>query len=262
MTNATGTTDRNDLWRHNNGTNTAIHMPTQGCMTRPTGHSGFQNNSLNSSDARNGPTCFKCGEQGHMRLDCRERVFCTLCRTHNHDTKARRRQHNNIPSPTNSHIATGYHPTATPPPLIGTTMAAQQAHQTGTHNNGPLFQNFFENNQPRTSTTIHTPFDGASPEPSANVMEGLTQIITQVTNNNKRDEASKQMMKNIKIFDGSNKAECITWLSQVEAAARFTNTAFRELICQSMAPTMLHVLSELSALTSNEDINNTILTNY
>ena len=57
-------------------------------------------------------------------------------------------------------------------------------------------------------------------------MEGLTQIITQVTNSNKGDEASKQMMKNIKIFDGSNKAECITWLSQVEAAARFTNTPF------------------------------------
>ena len=98
--------------------------------------------------------------------------------------------------------------------------------QTGTHNNGPLFQNFLENNQPRTSTTIHTPFNGTSPAPSVNVMEGLTQIMTQVANNNKRDEASKQMMKNIKIFDGSNKEECITWLSQVEAAAKFTNTPF------------------------------------
>ena len=57
--------------------------------------------------------------------------------------------------------------------------------------------------------------------------EALTQIIAQVTqvaNNNKKDEVNKQMMKNIKIFDGTNKAECITWLSQVESAARFTNT--------------------------------------
>ena len=171
------------------------------------------------------------------------------------------KQHN-IPSSTNSHITAGYHPTATPPPLIGTTPATQQAHQTGTHNNRPLFQNLFENNQPRNSTTIHTPFNGASPPPSANMMEGLTQIITQVANNNKKDEVSKQMMKNIKIFNGSNKAECITWLSQVEAAARFANTSFRELICQSMAPAMLHVLSELSALASDEDIKNAILTNY
>ena len=62
------------------------------------------------------------------------------------------------------------------------------------------------------------------------------------------------MMKNIKIFDGSNKAQCITWLSQVEAAARFTEKPFRELICQSMALTMLHVFSELPAHASDEDI--------
>ena len=125
-----------------------------------------------------------------------------------------------------------------------------------------MFPNLFENNQPRTSTTIHTLFNGASPAPSANMTEALTQIITQVANSNKKDEVSKQMMKNIKIFDSSNKAECITWLSQIEAAARFTNTPFCELICQSMAPTMLHVLSELSALATNEDIKNTILANY
>ena len=166
-----------------------------------------------------------------MRVDCRERVFCTHCRTQNHDTKACRKHHNNARSPTNSHITAGYHPTATPPPLMGAAATTQQAHQTDAHNNGPLFQNLFENNQSRTSTMIHTPFYGASPAPSANMMEGLTQIITQVTNSNKKDEVSKQMMKNFKIFDGSNKAECITWLSQVEAAARFTNTPFCELIC-------------------------------
>ena len=70
------------------------------------------------------------------------------------------------------------------------------------------------------------------------------------------------MMKNIKIFDSSNKAECITWLSQVEAVAKFTNTPFRELICQSMAPAMLHVFSDLSALASDADIKEAILTNY
>ena len=120
----------------------------------------------------------------------------------------------------------------------------------------------FENNQPRTNNTAYTLFNGTSPAPSANMMEALKQIITQVTNSNKKDDVSKQMMKNIKIFDGSNKAECITWLSQVEAAAKFTNTPFRELVCQSMAPAMLHVLSELSALATDEDIKNVILTNY
>ena len=120
----------------------------------------------------------------------------------------------------------------------------------------------FSNNQPRTSITIHTPFNGTSPAPSANMTEALAQALTQVANSNKKDEVSKQMMKNIKIFDGSSKTECINWLSQVEAAARFSNTPFHELICQSMAPAMLHVFSELSALASDEDIKNVILTNY
>ena len=138
------------------------------------------------------------------------------------------------------------------------TMAATQP--TRTHNN-PLF-NLLDNNQPRTSTIMHTPHNGTSLAMPADLVEGITQIMNQVTSNNKRDDASKKMMKNIKIFDGSNKAECITWLSQVEAAAKFTNTPFQELISQSMAPAMLHVFSDLSALASDTDIKEAILTNY
>ena len=45
---------------------------------------------------------------------------------------------------------------------------------------------------------IHTPYNGTSPAAPDNIIEGLTQIMTQVTNNNKKEDASKQMMKNIK----------------------------------------------------------------
>ena len=262
-TNVTSITGRNDMWRRNNIPSTTTNTIPHRMSTRPTSHNGLHNNnSPDSSDSRNGSTCFRCGEQGHIRAECRERVFCSHCKTYNHDTKACRKQHNNIPSPAHSQIATGYHPTATPPPLMGTTAATQQTHQTGTHNNNPLFQNLLDNNQPRTSTMIQILHNGTSPAVPADLVEGITQYMNQVANNNKRDDASKQMMKNIKIFDGSNKAECITWLSQVEAAARFTNTPFCELICQSMAPAMLHVFSELSALASNTDIKKAILTNY
>ena len=81
MTNATGATGSNDPWRYNIGTNTATHMNLQGCTARPTGHNNLHTNSPNSSDNRNSPTCFKCGEQGHMKMECRERVFCAHCRT-------------------------------------------------------------------------------------------------------------------------------------------------------------------------------------
>ena len=173
VTNATNVAGHNEPWRQNNTTNTNSNTINHRTATRPTGHNGLQNdNPPNSSDPRNGLTCFRCGEQGHMRAECRKRVFCNHCRSYNHGTKACRKQHNNTPSPAHSQIATGYHPTVTPPPLMGTTAATQQ---TETHNN-PLF-NLLDNNQPRTSTIMHTPHNGTSLATPADLVEGITQIM-------------------------------------------------------------------------------------
>ena len=135
-TNVTDTAGRNKPWRRNNTTNISSNTFNHRTTTRPTGHNRLQtNNPSNPTDLRNGPTCFRCGEQGHMRGECRKRVFCNHCRSYNHDTKACRKQHDNTPSLTHSQIATGYYPLVTPPPLMGTAAATQP---TETHNN-PLF---------------------------------------------------------------------------------------------------------------------------
>ena len=107
-----------------------------------------------------------------MRVECRKRVFCNHCRSYNHDTKACRKQQDNTPSPTPSQIATGYHPTATPPPLMGATVATQP---TEVHNN--LLFNILNNNPPRTSTLMHTPYNGTSPAAPVDLIEGITQIM-------------------------------------------------------------------------------------
>ena len=172
-TNATDTVGHNKPWRRNNttsiGSNTFNHRTT----TRPTGCNGLQiNNPPNPTDLRNRLTCFRCGEQGHMRGECQRKVFCNHCRNYNHDTKACRKQHDNTPSPTHSQITTGYHPTVTPPPLMGTAAPTQP---TEPHNN-PLF-NLLDNNQPRTSTLIHTPHNGTSPTTPADLLDGITQIM-------------------------------------------------------------------------------------
>ena len=236
-TNTSKPINRNTTWRHNNNAGTTVGT--------------HRTMSVLGMDNRSGPICFRCRERGHLRFNCTERVFCDYCKTYNHNSRVCRKQPDNTPSPTGSQIAMGYHPTATPPPLTNSQPP-----------NNQFLQNLFENNQPRTSTMIQTPYTGASPTTPADLMEGLTQIINKATKSNKQDETTKQMMKNIKIFVGSNKAECINWISQVEAAAKFTNTPFRELICQSMAPAMLHIFSELSAMATKEDIKEAILTNY
>ena len=55
---------------------------------------------------------------------------------------------------------------------MGTTAATQP---TEMHNN-PLF-NLLDNNQPKTSTLIHTPHNGTSPATPADLIEGITQVM-------------------------------------------------------------------------------------
>ena len=163
--------------KYTNDTSTATCMDTQTHTMRQTSHNGFQHNLPNSSDNRCRPTCYRCGEQGHMKMDCKERVYCTNYRSANHDIKVCRKQWNNTPSPLNNHIPTGYHPTAIPPPLIGATSTGGQPTQQPNTNNGHLFQNLFENQIPRINTASHTPFNGTLPTPSANMTEAFTQIL-------------------------------------------------------------------------------------
>ena len=172
-TSATETAGRNKPWRRNNTANIGPNTFSDRTTNRPTSRNDPQtNNPSNPSDLRNGPTCFRCGEQGHMRLECRKRVFCNHCRSYNHDTKACRKHQNNTPSPTHSQIATGYHPTVSPPPLMG---AAATTQPTDTHNN-PLF-NILDDNPPRTSTLMHTPQIGMSPSAPGDLLDGITQIM-------------------------------------------------------------------------------------
>ena len=89
MTNEPDVPGRNKPWRQNNATNTSSNIVYHRTATRPTDCSELHNdNPPNPSDPRNGPTCFRYGEQGHMRAECRKRVFCNHCRSYNHDTKS------------------------------------------------------------------------------------------------------------------------------------------------------------------------------
>ena len=237
-------------------------------MTRPTGHNGYFNDLPNSSNNRNAPMSFRCGEQGHIRHECKtDRVFCNYCKSNSHSNRACRKLTNDTPSPTNRHIPMGYNPTATPPPLPGNTPnqgmhTTAQPQTTGTTNNGLWFQNYQDTNQPRIRTTVHTPFmNNMTPASLVNVTEAITQLLMHVISN-KKENVSKQMMKNIKTFNGTNRTECINWLSQIEATSKFSNSSFCELVCQGMAPSMLHTLSELSPMSTDQEIKDVILANY
>ena len=126
------------MWRHNNNAGTAVgtHRTT----------------SITATDNRSRPICFRCGERGHLRFNCTERVFCDYCKSFNHNSRACRKQPTTHPAQQQSdHNGI--------PPHSNTTTLDKQS----TPNN-QFFHNLFENNQPRTSTMIQTPYAGASPQ--------------------------------------------------------------------------------------------------
>ena len=195
-TGTTVSTGRNEPWR-NTSTNAASQQIFPTHTTTMTDCSRLFNDSPNSSNNRNAPMCFRYGEQGHMRNECVNRVFCSNCKSGNHSNRTCRKLRSNAPSPTNSHIPTGYHPTATPPPLNEQNPAAQP---TGTTSNRLWFQNHHDLNQPRTSTMVHTPpTNNMSPAHAANMTETFTQLLTQAVTNSKGD-GTKQMMKKSKLL--------------------------------------------------------------
>ena len=175
--------------------NTASQQIFPPRTTTPMDCNGLFNDSPNSSNNRNVPMCFRCGEQGHMRHECVNIVFCNQCKSSSHSHRTCRKLRGNALSPTNSHIPTGYHPTATQPPLNALNPAAHTTTQpqlTSTTNNGLWFQNYQDINKPRTSTTAHTPpINNMSPAPSANMTEAITQLLSQVVTNKKKMAQNK-----------------------------------------------------------------------
>ena len=225
--------ERRNNWQRNH---------TTGYGTRATGHTGFQSEHSHYPP-RNTVTCYRCGEQGHICTGCSvPEVYCNICRTSNHGTRACRRYNSTNDSPPNSNSSPEYHPTATPP----------QGETNG------LFA------PARTSTAVHSPIPGTTNNPDpANITVAMTLAVQQgVSRAIDEGDVSKQMLKNLERFDGKDRSKCLEWLSNVEVIAQHSKKSFRELICQSMSPSLLHIFSSVSAFASDQDIKEILLANY
>ena len=177
--------------------------------TGTTGHTGFQNEHSHYPQ-RSTITCYRCGEQGHIRTGCLvPEVYCNICRTTNHGTRACRRYNNTNDSPLNSNNSPKYHPTATPP----------QGETNG------LFA------PTRTSTAVQSPIPVTMINPeTANITAAMTQAVQQgVSRAIGEGDVSEQMLKNLERFDGKDRSKCLEWLSNVEVIAQHSKKSFREL---------------------------------
>ena len=96
---------------------------------------------------------------------------------------------------------------------------------------------------------------------ASNITDALTQILTQVMQN-KQDSTNKRLIKNIEIFDGTDKSKCIDWLIQVEAGAQFMNTLLRDIVLSQVSPAIYSILKGLPADATDEEVKQLILLNF
>ena len=101
------------------------------------------------------------------------------------------------------------------------------------------------------------------PTDTVNITEAMTQAVQQgVTKAMGNGDVSKQMLKNLERFDGKDRSKCLKCLSNIEVIAKHSQKSFRELVCQSMSPSLLHIFSFVSAIASDQDIKDILLANY
>ena len=116
----------------------------------------------------------------------------------------------------------------------------------------------------KNSTAVQSPIPGNTIHPdTANIMAALTQAVQQgISKTIGNGDVSKEMLKNLERFDGKDRSKCLEWLSNMEIIAQHSKKSFRELICQSMSPSLLHIFSSVSTFASDQDIKEILLANY
>ena len=137
-----------------------------------------------------------------------------------------------------------YHPIATPPMI--NPQPEPQPH-TGFH-------------IPRQQKLITPTYQAMAPAAS-NVTDALTQILIQVIQN-KQESTNKRLIKNIEIFDGTDKSKCIDWLIQVEAAAQFMNAPLKDIVLSQVSLAIYSILKGLPADATDEEVKQLILSNF
>ena len=258
-----------------------------------------QSKNINPTD--NAPVCWRCGEPGHKKRDCRKQPFCGKCRKEGHVPalcplgkgptlpSQLQQQADKFSIPANRCIHCGgahvpnscpvrYQPKATSgssnygSPKQNTrdnNVASAQVRGNQSHQVSPLVQqNTFAQPIHSNSFPPHpyfpipfppppVPPSNASVAPSApasdlsaaiSLMTNITDTLQRTTmqfvdalhqtiqrgveaqaEENRNARLDKQFDK-IKIFDGSNPAECHPWLEEVHALCSQTGRSFKEML--------------------------------
>ena len=327
------------------GTSPTVHTPSPQQPKKSKSKDGQgvkQSKNINPTD--NAPVCWRCGEPGHKKRDCRKQPFCGKCRKEGHvpalcplgkgptPPSQPQQQADKFSIPTNRCIHCGgvHIPNSCP-------VRYQPKAASGSSNYGSPKQNTRDNNvasaqvrgnqsrqvsplvqQNTFAQPIHSnsfpphpyfpipfppppvPPSNASVAPSApasdlsaaislmmnavnqgnanttNITDALQRTMTQFADalhqtiqrgveaqaeENRNARLDKQFDK-IKIFDGSNPAECHPWLEEVHALCSQTGRSFKEMLLLCAGQAVRDFILDMAPDATDEQIKNDLITGY
>ena len=235
--------------RRNNDPSTA--KPTQGNdqhsheESRNRNYHGrnIQNNSTTRTweNSYTHRTCNSCGEKGHMQRNCTKTdLYCNFCRTRTHDTVACKSKPKTS-TPLESPSAGDYHPAPLP-----------RAHNTSI--------------PPEDPNKSVIPNHVTQPSPVSSYTEDLMKAwITRLDQNqaeSREKQDQKRLLKNIEVYDGSDKTQCLPWVNRIHQATSGSSMEFRKALLYKAGPTVFGIIASTPKDISDLELKQIILQNF
>ena len=224
-----------------------------------------QSKNVNATDIAQ--VCWRCGEPGHKKRDCRKPPFCGKCRKEGHVPAlcpSPLAQVNTLAQPTrsNSFPPPPYFPIPFPPPPVPPSNASIAPSAPASDLSAAISLMMNAVNQGNANTTNITNALQRTTTQFADALQKTIQRGVEAQAEENRNARLDKQFDKIKIFDGSNPAECHPWLEEVHALCSQTGRPFKEMLLLCAGQAVRDFILDMAPDATDEQIKNDLITGY
>ena len=240
-----------------------------------------QSKNVNATDITQ--VCWRCGEPGHKKRDCRKKATSSTshygspqqCTANNNVASGQVRsqvtpqvsplaQVNSLAQPTrsNSFPPPPYFPIPFPPPPLPPSNASIAPSAPASDLSAAISLMMNAVNQGNANTTNITDALQRTTTQFADALQKSIQRGVEAQAEENRNARLDKQFDKIKIFDGSNPAECHPWLEEVHALCSQTGRPFKEMLLLCAGQAVRDFILDMAQDATDEQIKNDLITGY
>ena len=253
-----------------------------------------QSKNINQTD--NAPVCWRCGEPGHKKRDCGGAHVPNSCPVRyqpkaasgssNYGSPKQNTRDNNVasaqvrgnqsrqvsplvqqntfaqPIHSNSFPPHPYFPIPFPPPPVPPSNASVAPSAPASDLSAAISLMTNAVNQGNANTTNITDALQRTTTQFADALHHTIQRGVEAQAEENRNARLDKQFDKIKIFDGSNPAECHPWLEEVHALCSQTGRSFKEMLLLCAGQAVRDFILDMAPDATDEQIKNDLITGY